>query len=170
MWSSSERDEVLRATGLVRWELTSGDDIRASGSAVNIITAYGQRMYWERGASVPNYPSAPTGMRLGTGDATPTWSGAGSAIETYLSGSALALSAAPVSTSPASNRRVTYLCNWLAGVATGSISEAVLTNENPLSDIPGIDANTVARVVFDPPIDKGTLDGLSITWHHTLGA
>ena len=162
--------EQLRATGQVEWFLFINRQIMSEGSSANIITAYGQQMYWERGASVPDYPSAPTGMRLGTGDEPATYSGAGAAIDTYLAGTAQALSVAPASTMPDDNRRVTYQCTWLPGVGTGLISEAVLTNENPLSDIPGIDANTIARVVFAEPLNKGSLNGLTIIWHHTLGS
>lgn len=161
--------DTLQAHGHGRWELFTNRQIVAHGTFHNIITAYGQRMYWERGASVVGYPSAPTGMRLGTGNETPTYTGDGATIDTYLSGSAIAFSAAPASTMPSNNRRVTYQCTWLPGVGTGLISEAVLTNENPLSDIPGTEATTIARVLFDTPLNKGSVNGLTLVWHHTLG-
>jgi hypothetical protein len=138
------------------------------GDFENIITAYGQRMYWERGAAVSGYPEPPTGMRLGTGNTATALSGAGSALTSYLTGSARAFSALPVSSVITGGRKITYEATWPLGVATGTITEAVITNESPLTDIPGIDANTIARVVFSTPIVKGSGSGLLLHWYHTL--
>jgi hypothetical protein len=69
---------------------------------------------------------------------------------------------------PGNLRRIIYTCSWPVGAATGTLREAVLTNEYPLSDIPGIDANTIARVVFTTPIVKTANSGLTVVWTHDL--
>jgi hypothetical protein len=57
---------------------------------------------------------------------------------------------------------------WAAGDSTNSaITESVITNENPLTDVAGTAANTISRVVFTA-VDKGAPDTLTITWSHDL--
>lgn len=166
--------ETARVSGQVSWVLWGGDSlpfhVQEWGEQDNLITDYGHRMYWDRGAGVPSYPAAPSGMRLGSGTTPAAASGAGSHIDTYITGSARALTVAPSSVLDGARRRVTYLCTWPNGVGTGTITELVLTNEFPLTNIPGIDANTIARVVLNTPIVKGSSNGLSVMWHHEVGA
>jgi len=161
--------DTARAHGYGVWNLCDAEwTVRDWGSFKNVITTYGMRMYAERGAGVLLAPNPPTGMRLGTGTTAPAASGPGSAIATYLSGSARALDYIPVSSISGGVRVVTYECRWPIGVATGTIHEAVITNETIVSDIPGIDANTMARVLFGTPIVKGSGQGLILRWHHSL--
>lgn len=161
--------DLVRSHGSVAWVLWTPDGTPIErGQDRNIITAYGHRMYGERGAGVPNYPNPPTGMRLGTGTTAPTYTGAGSMLDTYVSGSARVLSAIPTSSMPGALRRIIYTCSWPVGVATTTLREVVLTNEFPLTDIPGIDANTIARAVFATPIVKTANSGLTVVWTHDL--
>lgn len=161
--------DLVQSRGTVSWVLWTPDDPDVQHGVVsNLITAYGHRMYGERGAGVPNYPNPPTGMRLGSGSAAPTYTGAGAAIETYVAGSHRVLAAIPASSMPGAWWRIIYTCIWPVGVATTTIREVALTNESPLTDIPGIDANTIARAVFPTPIVKTANSGLTVAWTHDL--
>ncbi len=68
--------------------------------------------------------------------------------------------------------RVTYVCTWIAGDITDTaIAEVVLSDENPLTDVQGTAANTIARFVFGATIDKQAGDSLEVTWQiDVLGA
>lgn len=161
--------DAMKSHGSVSWVLFDADGTETGhGQTDNIITAYGHKMYGERGAGFTSPPNPPSGMRLGTGTRAPSYTGAGAMIHTYLSGSAIALYATPTSSMPGNLRRIIYTCTWPVGTATGTITEAALTNEFPLTDIPGIDANTIARVVFNTPIVKTSTSALTVTWKHDL--
>lgn len=113
---------------------------------------------------------AVTGMRLGTGTTAVAKTGAGAAIVTYITGSALALDASyPASSLSGSSRQIQYKRTWAAGVATSAaISEAVITIETPLTDAAGSAANTISRALLDPVVNKGAGDSLAIVWNHLL--
>jgi hypothetical protein len=134
----------------------------------NLITDRGDEYYGKRGAGASE--TAATGMRLGTGGATaPSKNGAGSAIVTYTSGSNQALSGSPsVSDKGAgAGYRIEYAATWAAGTATANgINEVVITNESPLTNIAGAAANTIARGLLSPVVNKGAGDTLTVTWRH----
>jgi hypothetical protein len=110
-----------------------------------------------------------TGMRLGTGTTAAAKTGAGAAIVTYLTASQLAIAGGfPTSSLNGASRRIQYQVLWGAGVATNAaITEAVITNETPLTNAGGSAADTISRVVFTA-IDKAAGDSLTITWSHDL--
>lgn len=136
----------------------------------NLITQIGDEYYGERAAGIASPPDQVTGMRLGTGVTAASKTGAGAAIGTYIAGSSIAIDGGfPTSTIPVSARRITWQTTWAAGVATAnSISEAVITNETPLTGVAGAAANTIARVVLSPIINKGPTDSLVLSWSHDL--
>lgn len=153
------------------WELHNEDGLLvARGEFENLITQVGDQYYGERAAGIGGAPGQVTGMRLGTGSTAASKTGAGAAIVTYLSGTATAIDGTyPQSALSGGSRRITWKTTFGAGVGTASgISEVVLTIESPLTDVAGSAANTIARVVLSPTINKGATDVLSITWNHDL--
>jgi hypothetical protein len=143
--------------------------IKAERSFANLITTVGDETYAKRGSGVAT-PNAPTGMRYGTGTTAVAKSGAGAAIVTYVSGSSLAFdggfpSAAAIGGD--TGWRVTYKRTWAAGIATSNgIAEAVITNESGPTNVAGTAANTIARALLSPVVDKAAGDSLEITWTH----
>lgn len=136
----------------------------------NLVTQVGDQYYGERAAGIASPPAQVTGMRLGTGGATAaSKTGAGAAIVTYIAGSNVAISAGyPTSSIPASSRVITWQSSWAAGIATQvGITEVVITNETPLTNVAGVAANTIARAVL-ATFDKGANDTLNVTWTHSL--
>jgi hypothetical protein len=137
----------------------------------NLITQLGDEYYGERAANISGPPDQVTGMRLGTGVTAAAKTGTGAAsIGTYITGSNAAIAGGfPTSSIPGTARRITWKSTWAAGVATNAaISEAVITNESPLTDVIGAVGNTIARVILSPAINKGASDTLDLTWHHDL--
>lgn len=135
----------------------------------NLVTQVGDEYYGERAAGIATPPDQVTGMRLGTGTTAAAKTGAGAAIVTYISGSNQAIAGGfPTSALNGSSRRIQWQAVWAAGDSTNSaITESVITNENPLTDVAGTAANTISRVVFTA-VDKGAPDTLTITWSHDL--
>jgi hypothetical protein len=139
----------------------------------NLVTTVGDEVYAKRASGIASPPGAATGMRLGTGTTAVAKTGAGAAIVTYVSGSSVAIDATfPSTAAQGSGWRITYRTTWNAGVATAnSISEAVLTNEASLTNVAGTAANTIARVLLSPTVNKASTDTLVVTWNHDfLGA
>jgi hypothetical protein len=138
----------------------------------NIITQVGDEYYGERAAGIASPPDQVTGMRLGTGVTTPSKTGAGAAIGTYVSGSDKAIDGSyPQSSLVSGLRRITWVTTWVAGEATSNnISEVVLTNETPITDVAGTAANTISRALLSPVANKGASDTLTVTWNHDLGS
>ncbi len=136
----------------------------------NLVTDTGDLYYAQRGAS--GTPTAPTGMRLGTGTTAVAKNGAGAAIVTYVTSSQVALSGGtPTAAAKAAGTgaRITWQATWGAGVATAnSIAEVVLTNESPLTNVAGTAANTLSRALLSPTVNKGANDTLVVTWYHDL--
>lgn len=145
-------------------------ELRQERVARNLVTQVGDEYYGERAAGIASPPDQVTGARLGTGTTAPAKTGAGAAIVTYISGSNEAIDATyPQSSLSGSSRRITWRITWEAGDATNSaIAEVVLTNENPLTNVAGTAANTIARALLSPTINKAASDTLEITWHHDL--
>jgi hypothetical protein len=138
----------------------------------NLITQVGDEYYGERAAGIASPPDQVTGMRLGTGTTAPAKTGAGAAIVTYVSGSDKAIDGSfPTSSLVSGLRRIAWQTTWTAGEATSNnISEVVLTNENPLTDVAGTAANTIARALLSPVANKGASDSLVVVWNHDLGS
>lgn len=154
--------------------------VKQHGSFTNLITDVGDEYYMKR-ALAAVAPAAPsdvnkiTGMRLGTGTTAVAKNGAGAAIVTYVSGSNKALDAsfpAASTLGAGAGWRGQYKTSWSAGQATASgIAEVVLSNETPLTDVAGSAANTIARALLSPVVNKGASDTLAVTWNHDfLGA
>ena len=161
----------IGAEGHVGWVLTGPDgEVKARGTAHNVITRVGNQMYAERGAGLAGAPAAPTGMKLGTGTTAVAKSGAGSALTTYVTNSHQAFSGTPGSALQGDARRITYTAAFAAGKATSgtAIAEAVIVND-ALADATTVEANTVARVLLTPAAPKGANDTLTITWTHDIG-
>lgn len=144
----------------------------------NLITQVGDQYYVDRaiagisGSPVTAGPNQVTGMRLGSGTTAAAKTGAGAAIVTYISGSNQALETGyPTSSLNVSSRRVQWRAIWIAGDSTHSaITESVITNETPMTDVIGTAANTIAHVVFTA-INKQAADTLTNTWSQDgLGA
>ena len=109
-----------------------------------------------------------TGMRLGTGVTAASKAGAGSFLGAYIATSQEALDAVAGGTDKGAGLgwRIDHVSTWIAGdITNGAISEVVLTDETPLTDVVGTAANTVARFVFPSTIDKQAGDSLVVTWN-----
>lgn len=157
--------------GFVVVELIGPDgEIKQRLEIENLVTQVGDQYYGERAAGIGGPPGQVTGMRYGTGVTAASKTGAGAAIVTYVTGSSIAIDGGfPTSALNGASRRIAWKTTWNAGVATAnSISEAVITNESPLTDVAGSAANTIARVLLSPVINKGASDTLAITWNHDI--
>jgi hypothetical protein len=118
--------------------------------------------------------SVPSGMKLGAGSTAVTKTGAGAALVTYLSGSAFAFDATyPQSSQPGgatTARQIQYKRTYAAGQATTAspITEAVIVNDNIITDATSVAANTVARILVTGISAKGATDTLTATWNNNL--
>lgn len=171
MGSARPLAEDIRPAGLIVAELFGPNgELKDRVEVPNLITQVGDQMYAELGAGIAGM-NTPTGMRLGKGGATaPAKSGAGASMLAgdYVAGSSVALSAAPTSGLNAGARRITYVASWAAGTGTDNgINEVVLTNA-AIANSEGAEADTVARGVLAPTINKGAGDTLTVTWTHDL--
>ena len=129
----------------------------------NIITDTGDLFYGNRANLVAT--TALTGMQAGSGGATAVAkSGVGSAIVTLLAGQAFDATFPSVTNLGAGlGVQVVFKTTYAAGTATGTVSEATLTNG--VIGTASTAANTIARIAFTG-IVKGALDSLVITWNH----
>jgi hypothetical protein len=162
--------ERIGLHGLAIVELVGpGGNLKQRLVIPNLITQVGDQVYGERGSGAAA-PTAPTGMRLGTGGATAAAkTGPGAAIVTYTTGSNKVFDSTPASSLNGSSRRITYVTTWPAGTVTAnSMDEAVITNETGPTNVAGTAANTIARFVMSPVVNKGALDQLVITWTNDL--
>lgn len=173
MTTETETDPALRDVsgikGTITVELRGPDgEIRHREVLENLITQIGDQFYGDRAAAIGSIPVV-TGMRYGTGTTAAAKTGAGAAIVTYTSGSNIAIAGSfPTSALSGASRRITWQSAWGAGVATATaITEFVITNETPLTNVAGTAANTISRVVVTA-FDKGALDTLTVTWTHDL--
>ncbi|RMH81568.1 MAG: hypothetical protein D6683_04050 [Actinomyces sp.] len=159
------RPDKPRLKGHVRAVLLGADGSRRVIEAHNLMTQVGDQWMGERAAGLGTL-GAVTGMRLGTGTTAAAKTGAGAAIVTYVTGSAQAIdSGYPTSALNGTARRITYRTTWAAGSATANgIAEAVLTVEATLTDSAGTAADTIARVLLSPTVNKGANDTLELTW------
>lgn len=165
----------VRATGVVEVYLRGPDgEVKYHEVGANLITDYGDEHIGERIAL--DAQDIVTGMRLGdqVTPAAASKAGAGAAIQAYVTGSNEDLDGVAVGSDKGagSGWRQTHVCTWIAGDITNSaLTETVLSDENPLTDVAGVVGDTVARFIFGSPIDKQAGDSLEVTWHlDILGA
>ena len=157
--------------GKVHWIMENSDgSVAGEGEIKNIVTAVGERMYAGRGAGVSSPLATPTGMKLGTGTTSPSRTGAGSTIATYLTNSHQAFdSGYPATVSTEDGWSATYRCVFGPGKATtsGAITEAAIVNNTLANDAPTA-AETVARVLLTGIPSKASDQTLTIDWSHTF--
>lgn len=155
----------------VTWQLHNEDGSLASaGEGENIVTSVGDRMYAGRGAGITSPLAAPTCMKLGISSTTPSKSGAGSGLGTYLSDSHQAFdSTFPSGAAQGNGWRITYKVTYAAGKATSAsaITEAVLVNDT-LANATTASGSTIARILLTGIASKGAGQTLTITWTHDL--
>lgn len=166
--------DMLAVEGIVVARLWDADgELKQLVEEHNIITEVGDEYYGERASGVTSPPDQVTGMRLGSGTTAASKTGAGAAIVTHITGSNAAITGGfPQSSLVAGKRRIQWKSSWAAGVATHSaITEAVITNLNPIGTGAGAAADTISRVVFSGVdiINKQAGDTLDITWSHDIG-
>lgn len=158
--------------GEVIWELFDEDgNLKAEGITHNLVTQVGDQFYGERAVGLGSLANA-SGMRLGN-NGSPTAASktsTGAAIQTYVTGSSQGFDGSfPASSLNGSSRRIQYKTTWTAGTATASgISEVVITCESPITNVIGSAANTIARALISPVVNKGASDTLAVTWNHDL--
>lgn len=135
----------------------------------NLVTQVGDQYYGERAALTTGLPAQATGMQLGTGTTTPAKTGAGAAIVTLVAASLVAFTGNPASSLNGSSRRIQYATLWGAGVATAtSIAEVALVNQSTGTQTVAPAANTIARALLSPVVNKGASDTLTVTWNHDI--
>lgn len=169
------RPEQVAVRGVVEARLFGPDGtLKQYETGSNLVTDHGDEHIARR--IFDDAFNIVTGMRLGdqVAPAAAAKNGAGAAIQQYLTGSNEALDAPATHSDKGAGAgyRATHVCTWIAGDITDpAISEVVLTDETPLTDVAGTAANTVARFVFGATIDKQAGDSLEVTWHiDILGA
>jgi hypothetical protein len=135
----------------------------------NLVTQVGDQFYGERAAGVASPPAAVTGMQLGTGSTAPAKTGAGAAIVALAAASLVALTGTPTSALNGSSRRIVYTALWAAGVATVTgLNEVALVNQSTGTQTVAPAANTIARALLSPVVNKGANDTLTVIWNHDL--
>lgn len=163
--------EIGEVLGHGFWELfDENGDLRDRGDFKNLITQVGDQYYGERAAGIASPPAQVTGMQLGTGTTAVAKTGAGAAVVTYITSSAVAIDGSfPTSALSGSSRRIQWKTTWGAGVATATgISEVVLINQSVGTNSAAAAAATVSRALLSPTVNKGASDTLAITWNHDL--
>jgi len=121
-------------------------------------------------------PTAANGMKLGTGGATAVAKNStGSWIATggYITGSNIVFDAtfpATVNLGAGLGVNAQYKTTWGAGVATATISEAAIVNDQATNAGHTDGTKTYSRVAFTG-VPKGAPDTFAITWNHkSLGS
>jgi hypothetical protein len=140
----------------------------------NLVTDYGDLYYAGKAiALIPPAnaaaPTALTGMQIGSGVTAVAKAGAGGAMVTLLAGQAFD------ATFPSTNNlgaglgvEAVYKTTYAAGVGTGTVNEATLTNGT--IGVASTAGNTVARILTGA-ITKAAGDSLAVTWRNKfLGA
>lgn len=160
----------MKIRGWGTWTLRKSGLVVAEGEFDNLVTEIGDRYFMERAASPPGVtpPAQLTGAQLGTGTALPTKTGTGAAIVTYIAGSSVATeSGFPTSSLPVSQaRRIQWSFYWAVGVATNTaIAEIVMHNQAIATNAAAPAANTIARALISPVINKPADQDLRIVWN-----
>lgn len=139
----------------------------------NLVTQVGDQAYGNAlaglhaNATVAD-PTPPAAMYLGTGITAVAKTGAGATIVTYITGSNKTFELTyPQSSLNGASRRISWQSIWAAGVATNAaIAEVAMGTVS--TNVTLIEANSVARSLFSPTIDKQAGDTLTVSWHHDL--
>lgn len=152
-----------------------GDPLALEGDLLhvdftNLVTRVGDEYYGERAAGIASPPAQVTGMQLGTGTTAVAKTGAGATIVTLVASSLVAIDATwPQSSLNGSSRRIQWKTTWNAGVATANaIAEVVLTNQSTGTQTAVPEADSIARALLSPVVNKGASDTLAVTWNHDL--
>lgn len=152
-----------------------GDPLAADGDLLhelvpNLVTQVGDQYYGERASGIGSPPGQITGMQLGTGTTAVAKTGAGAAIVTLVASSLVAIDGGfPTSSLSGSSRRIQWKTTWAAGTATAnSIAEVAIGNQSTGVQTAMPAANTIARALLSPTVNKGASDTLAVTWNHDL--
>lgn len=162
--------ELVTARGTLHVVLTGADgEIKYDHVTNNMVTQVGDQYFGDRGAGIGSI-AAVTGMQLGTGSTAPSKTSTGAAIVTLVAASLVALSGTyPQSSLSGSSRRIQYQVLWGAGTATATgINEVALVNQSTGTQTVAPAANTIARALLSPVVNKGASDTLTITWNIDL--
>lgn len=164
-------DEAVGIHGHGWWELRRDDgDLAELGIFTNLVTQVGDQYYGERAAGIASPPAQITGMQLGTGTTAVAKTGAGAAIVTLVTASLVAIDGGfPTSALSGSSRRIQWKTTWAAGTATATgIAEVAIGNQSTGTQTAMPAANTIARALLSPTVNKGASDSLAVTWSHDL--
>lgn len=158
--------------GYIEYRLIGPDGrVKLYGVVKNLITQTGDTYYGERAAGIASPPAQVSGMRLGTGTTATAKTGAGAAIVTYATASHKAIDGGfPTSSLVGGERHIIWQTTYSPGeVTVNGLAEAVITNETPLTNVAGTAANTIARGLLSPVVNKGALDTLIVgPWSHEI--
>lgn len=172
------RDVARDGVGIVGygWVELYGEDgyLKLARPFANLVTDTGDSYYATMGIALVGpanvaQPTKLTGMQIGSGSTAVAKSGAGGAMVTLLAGQAFD------ATYPQTNNlgaglgvEAVYKTTYAAGVGTGTVNEATLTNGTIGSA--STTGNTVARILTGA-ITKAAGDSLAVTWRNKfLGA
>lgn len=186
---SQIRDTVQTALGMARDLVRDGVGIVGYGIVelrhedgslgvvrpfANLVTDYGDLYYATMAIALVNpsataQPTKLTGMQIGSGSTAVAKSGAGGAMVTLLAGQAFDATFPSVNNLGAGlGVEAVYKTTYAAGVGTGTVNEATLTNGTIGSASTA--GNTVARILTGA-ITKAAGDSLAVTWRNKfLGA
>lgn len=144
-------DDTIKLKGVVRAEVFDADgNLKASEETHNLILTVGKNMIADRLLASPTL-GVPTHMGVGTSGTAPA------AGDTTITGETrVALTSKTRSTNV-----VTFVGDWAAGSATGTLQEAGLWDASS-------GGNLVGRATFTS-IAKGAADTLKVTWTWTIG-
>lgn len=144
--------------------------LKETGEFRNLITQIGDQYYGERAAGIGSPPGQVTGMQLGTGATAVAKTGAGAAIVTLVAASLVAIDGSfPTSALSGASRRIQWKVTFPAGTATANgIAEVALVNQSTGTQTVAPAANTIARALLSPTVNKGASDSLAITWNNDL--
>jgi hypothetical protein len=133
-------------------KITDTGDLYHAGMLIALVTP-----------AAPAQPTKLTGMQIGSGVTAVAKAGAGGAMVTLLAGQAFDASYPQTANLGAGlGVNAVYKTTYAAGVGTGTVNEATLTNGT--IGTASTTGNTIARVLTGA-ITKGAADSLAITWN-----
>ena len=146
-----EKQDTLTLRGHVKAEVFGPDGkLKESAEDHNLILTVGKNMIADRLLASPTL-GVPTHMGVGTSGTAPA-----AGDTTITSETRVALTSKSRSTNV-----VTYVGDWAAGSATGTLQEAGLWDASS-------SGNLVGRATFSS-VSKGAADTLKVTWTWTIG-